>query len=369
MIAAPASVLRLNRRATAPPTLRLLTRTEADEPAQPLRLQQSRRRSSMMPLLPVAYRGSYLRRLLAPRRPVERALLSVIQEAYFSGASTRTVDVLAETVGVPGTERTTLDAQAREWDQRVEAFRRRRLHEPVPYLMLAVTPALVRDAGEAQAVSLVIAVATAESGSRDVIGFDIASADQMPGFWRSFLGDLSDRGLHGLQLVTSDTSDGLLPALAAVFPDARWQRCRERFVADALRLVPRATRPAVEASLRTIFAEPDAATALRNLASVRTRFEPAYPELAAAFEGPAAALVAHYEVPPAHRRLVCSLNALATLQRELRQCCQLVGIFPTGRALLRLTGTILQEVSEEWAARPNVRRRRSQSGAIWAVAA
>jgi transposase-like protein len=322
-----------------------------------------------MPLLPVAYRGSYLRRLLAPRRPVERALLSVIQEAYFSGASTRIVDALAETVGVPGTDRTTIEAQAREWDQRVEAFRRRRLDEPVPYLMLVVMPALVREAGEPQAVSLVIAVGTAESGAREVIGFDVATAGQMPDFWRSFLGDLGDRGLHGLQVVTSDKSDGLLTALAAVFPDAGWQRCRERFIADALRLVPSAGRPAVEASLRTIFAEPDADTALLALASVRTRFESNYPELAAAFKGPVAGLVAQYDVPAAHRRLVCSLNALASLQRELRQPCQLVGIFPNPGALLRLTGTILQEVSEEWATRPTLRRRRPGSGAFWAVAA
>ena len=322
-----------------------------------------------MPLLPVAYRGSYLRRLMAPRRPVERALLSVIQEAYLSGASTRTVDVLAETVGVPGTKRTMVEAEAREWDQRVGAFRHRRLHEPVPYLMLAVTPALVREAGEPLAISIVIAVATTESGARDVIGFDVTTAEEMPEFWRPFFGDLSDRGLRGLQVVTSDKADGLFPALAAVFPDARWQRCRERFVADALRLVPRETRPALEAGLRAIFVEPDADAAQQALVSLRSRFEPAYPELVEVLQGPAASLVAHYDVPLAHRRLVCSLNALASVQRELRQSCQLVGIFPNRGALLRLTGTILQEVSEEWAARPNVRRRRARGGVVWAVAA
>jgi putative transposase len=322
-----------------------------------------------MPLLPVAYRGSYLRRLVAPRRPVERALLSVIQETYLSGASTRTVDVLAETVGVPGTDPATVAAQAEEWDLRVEAFRRRPLQDASPYLMLAVTPALVREEGEAQAVHLAIAVAIAESGSRDVVGLEVATADRMASFWSPFFGDLRDRGLQGLQLVTSDHSDGLLPALADIFPGVGWQRCREHFLAEALRLVPRTARPAVEASLRTIFAEPDAGSALLSLASVRTRFESSYPELAAALQGPVAALVAHYQVPPAHRRLVCSLNALASLQRELRQSCQLVGIFPHRRALVRLTGTILQEVSEEWAARPRVLGRRNRSSSMWPAAA
>lgn len=323
----------------------------------------------MTPLLPVAYRGSYLRRLLAPRRPVERALLSVIQETYLCGASTRTVDVLAETVGVPGTDPAVVATQAQEWDQQVEAFRRRRLFEPAPYLMLAVTPALVREHGEAKAVQLAIAVAITESGSREVIGFEVAATDRMASIWGPFFRDLRDRGLRGLQLVTSDESEGLMPALAEVFPGVVWQRSREHFLAQALHLVPRAARPSVEASLRTVFAEPDLASALLSLAGVRARFESAYPELAPALQGPVDALVAHYQVPPAHRRMVCSLNALASLQRELRQSCQLVGIFPNRRALLRLTGTILQEVSEEWAARPRMLRRRARSRAMWAAAA
>jgi len=353
----------------APPTLRLLTRPQAEDNPQPARLRPARQRSALVPPLPVAYRGSYLRRLLAPRRPVERALLSVIQETYLSGASTRTVDVLAETVGVPGTDPAAVDAQAREWDERVEAFRRRRLQDAVPYLMLAVTPALVLEEGEARAVQLAVAVAIAESGSRDVIGVEVATADGMASFWGPFFGDLRERGLQGLELVTSDRLDGLLPALADVFPGVGWQRCREDFLAEAVRLVPRQARPSVEGSLRTIFAEPDAESALQSLAGVRARFEPTYPELAAALDGPMAGLVAHYRAAPAHRRQVSSLNALASLRRELRQSCQLVGIFPHRRALFRLTGTILQETSEEWAARPKMLGRRSRTGPTWAAAA
>jgi hypothetical protein len=47
----------------------------------------------------------------------------------------------------------------------------------------------------------------------------------------------------------------------------------------------------------------------------------------------------------------------------------LVGIFPHRRALLRLTGTILQEVSEEWAARPRMLGRRNRSSPALAAAA
>jgi len=172
------------------------------------------------------------------------------------------------------------------------------------------------------------------------------------------------RGLTGLRLVTSDRLRGLLPSLAAVFPGVSWQRCREGFIAEALHTVPRDGRPAVEASLRAAFAEPDASSAIAALARVRGRFASAYPELVAALEAPVAEPLTYYQVARAHRRLVTSLTGLASLQSELRQSCQLVGIFPHQQALLRLAGTILQEVSDEWVAYPQRRRRRPTGAAV-----
>jgi transposase-like protein len=168
-------------------------------------------------------------------------------------------------------------------------------------------------------------------------------------------------------VVTSDQLEGLLAAMTTVYPGARWQRCRESFINEALAVLPHDGRPAVEASLRAAFAEPDAQGAVAAFAGVRARFEFSFPELVAALEAPAGALLTYYQVPRTDRRLVASLNGLASLQRELRQSCQLVGIFPHERALLRLAGTILQEASDEWVAYPQRLRRRPTGGAVaWA---
>jgi putative transposase len=364
----PLFLAQSHRHRGSTPTLRLLTGTPAEGPPS-RRMPGSKRRAALIPLLPVAYRGSYVRRLLAPRRPVERALLSVIQQTYLAGASTRTVDALAETVGVPGTNPAAVDAQARDWDHRVDAFRHRRLRDGYPYLMLFERTALVREAGEAKQVSIVVAVAIAETGNREVVSLAIRPAGSVTMFWETFLGDLKARGLNSLEVVTSDNLAGLLPALPTVYPGTRWQHCRESFITQALATVPHDGRPAVEASLRAAFAEPDAQGAVAALAGVRARFEFAFPELVATLEAPAGALLTCYQVPKVDRRLVASLNGLASLQRELRQSCQLVGIFPHEQALLRLAGTILQELSDEWVAYPQRLRRRSTGAvAVWASA-
>lgn len=364
------SPVQSHRRLGSPPTLRLLNPTNSAEGPPSPRLHASRRRVPLVPFLPVAYRGSYLRRLLAPRRPVERALLSVIQQTYLAGASTRTVDALAETVGVPGTDPAVVEAQATDWDLRVEAFCNRPLRESYPYLMLVETPALVRDAPETDTCVVVVAVAIEDSGDREVVGVAVRPADSLTTFWEIFLGDLKERGLRGLRLVTSDRLPGLLPALAAAFPRVGWQRCREGFLAEALRTVPPSGRAAVEAGLRAAFAEPDLASARAAFAQVRREFEFTYPDLISILDGPVGAPLTYYQAPPAQRHLVSSVNGLASMQRELRQSVELVGIFPHRQALMRLAGTILQEISEEWAARPQRLRRRARAGAVaWAGSA
>ena len=50
--------------------------------------------------IPKVRDGSYFPSLLEPRRRHERALLSVVQEAYIHGVSTRAVDNLAEALGI-----------------------------------------------------------------------------------------------------------------------------------------------------------------------------------------------------------------------------------------------------------------------------
>src|SRR5438128_312438 len=83
----------------------------------------------------------------APLRPVDHALLSVIQQTYLTGSSTRTVDALAESVGVPGTDPSVVEAPASDCDVRVEPCCHGHIRETYPYLMLVETPALIRETG------------------------------------------------------------------------------------------------------------------------------------------------------------------------------------------------------------------------------
>ncbi len=52
-------------------------------------------------------------------------------------------------------------------------------------------------------MGLVIAISFNRNGDREVLGFDIGTAENSP-FWKAFLESLVKRGLHGVKLVISD---------------------------------------------------------------------------------------------------------------------------------------------------------------------
>jgi putative transposase len=110
---------------------------------------------------------------LEPRRRSEQALVSVIQQAYVCGVSTRKVDQLVESLGLR-VSRSEVSRICAGLDEQVEAFRTRPLEGRYPYLWLDAKVEKVRDGGRVVRKCLVIAHGVHESGGREAIGMTAA---------------------------------------------------------------------------------------------------------------------------------------------------------------------------------------------------
>lgn len=298
--------------------------------------------------IPKLRQGAYFPSLLEPRRRHERALLSVVQEAYVHGVSTRAVDSLAEALGLKGISKDQVSRICKELDGQVTAFRSRRLDAEYPYLMLDATFEKVRENGRVISMAVLIATGVKATGEREVVGVDVGPAEDLE-FWRAFLRQLVSRGLSGVRLVTSDSHLGLKQAVAEILVGATWQRCRVHFMRNALATVPKLAQQMVAATLRTVFAQPDALSAKETIERVCRLFEKRYPQLVACLRDAETDVLAFYGFPFEHRRQIWSTNSLERLNREVGRRCEVVGIFPNRAALLRLAGAVLEEQNDEWA--------------------
>lgn len=291
--------------------------------------------------------GSFFPMLLEPRKRAERALVSVVQEAYVQGVSTRRVDDLVQALGLQGISKSQVSRLCRELDAEVERFRQRRLEGPYPYIWLDATFVKVREEGRVVSQAIVIAIGVRATGEREVLGLDVGPSED-GAFWLQFLRSLVSRGLKGVQLVVSDAHEGLKGAIAAVLQGAGWQRCRVHFVRNALALVPKSAAQMVAATIRTVFAQPDPAGAREQWRKVADTFRKSYPRLAQLLDDAAPDILAYLAFPAEHWRQIWSNNPLERLNREIKRRTDVVGIFPNSAAVVRLVGAVLGEQHDEW---------------------
>jgi putative transposase len=263
------------------------------------------------------------------------------------GVSTRRVDDLVNALGLDGISKSQVSRLCAELDQEVERFRTRRLEGPYPYCWLDATFVKVRQDGRIVNMAVVIAVGVNATGQREILGVDLGPSED-GAFWTRFLRDLVARGLSGVKLVTSDAHQGLTGALAAVLQGASWQWCRTQLMRAALARVPKAAQQLVAATIRTVFVQPDPSSAREQWRKVADSFRSRFPRLAEFLDAVEPDVLAYLGFPPEHWRQAWSTNPLERLNREVKRRTDVVGIFPTDRAVIRLVGAVLAEQHEEW---------------------
>src|SRR5689334_13216275 len=190
--------------------------------------------------IPKLRQGSYFPPFLEPRRTAEKALVSVIEEAWIGGVSTRRVDELVQAMGLSGISKSQVWKLCKDIDERVTAFLERPIEGEWPYLWLDATYLKVREGGRIVSVAAIIAVAVSTDGRREIVGLGISPSAAEP-FWSSFIKGLVKRGLKGVKLVISDAHEGLRLAITRVL-GATWQRCRVHTIRTQSTILGRGVR-------------------------------------------------------------------------------------------------------------------------------
>ena len=298
--------------------------------------------------IPKVRPGTYFPSLLQPRRRVEHALLAVVQEAYVHGVSTRKVDDLMKALGLDGISKSEVSRICGELDPVVAAFRTRPLTGEHRYLWVDATYHKVRVDGRVISQATVVAIGITSEGERQVLGIDVGPSEDRA-FWTAFLRSLVKRGLKGVRLVVSDAHEGLKQAISAVLTGTTWQRCRVHFMRNLLATVPHGAREAIAAIVRTVFAQPDHASALVQLRKVADGIRGRFPRAATLLEEAAEDILAYRHLPFEHQRQLHSTNPLERLNKEIKRRSNVVGIFPNPAAVIRLVGALLLEQDDEWA--------------------
>lgn len=143
--------------------------------------------------IPKLRKGTFFPSFLKPRKMTEKAILSVVQEAYIRGVSTRKVDDLVRALGLYGIDKSEVSRTARALDEEVNLFLSRPLEGPCPYVWLDATYLKVRSDHRIVNKALVISLGGKMTSGREILGFAIGPCESEP-FRHEFVKGLVSKG-------------------------------------------------------------------------------------------------------------------------------------------------------------------------------
>ena len=298
-------------------------------------------------LVPQDREGTFSTQLFDRYQRNEKALVLALMEMTLKGVSTRKVADVTERLCGTSFSKSTVSRLSVELDFELDAWRTRPLEVAYPYLVVDARYEHVRVDGHVTSQGVLIVKGVREDGYREILAVAVADTESEATYDELFR-QLKDRGLRGVQLVTSDNHRGLKSAIHRHFQGAAWQRCQVHFLRNANGKIARKHRKALTRDLKGIFAAPSREWALKDAADVVKGWSETHSSLASWIEEGIEDTLACYAFPESHRRRIRSTNGLERFNQEIKRRTRVVRIFPNRASCLRLVTALCIEQSEEW---------------------
>ena len=304
--------------------------------------------------------------LLVPKRSgrVAGGLDDMVISLYAHGMSVR--DILHHLEQVYGTQ-LSHETVSRITDQvleEVRAWQSRPLDPVYAVVFLDAIMVKVRDNQVVQNKPAYLAVGIDGDGEKHVLGIwlaktapEAATAGEGARFWNSVMTDLRNRGVRDILIACCDGLTGFEGAITAAFPATVVQRCVVHLIRNALRPVARRDAGEVAKELRAICTAPTAEAAFDALAAFSASpWGKKYPQAARVFEDAWDAFTPFPAFSPAVRRLLCTTNAIESLNYQLRKVTKARGHFPDDDAVVKLLWLAIINIEDKRARERAARR-------------
>jgi transposase-like protein len=307
------------------------------------------RMGTMYLLVPKLRKGGYIPFFITEKSRAETALISVVQEAYINGVSTRKIKRLAESLGIESISRGQVSHITRELNAQVQAFRNRKLDKTYPVLWVDALYERIRYDHQVLNMAVEVVIGIDMQGKRDILAVEPMQEESDATYTRLF-DDLKARGLETVWLVISDAHKGLTKAIKESFVGCVWQRCKVHFMRNILAHIPSKDKASFASRLKQIWLQPDMDTARTYAERLMDEYERRYPEAIATLDSGLEDSIQFYGFKKMDMRKVSSTNLLERLNREIRRRTNVVGVFPNMDSYIRLVTSHLIEYSEDWSA-------------------
>src|SRR4051812_42259250 len=240
-----------------------------------------------------------------------------LAEVYGANVSKQTISTITDKV---------MDGMA-EWQNRP-------LDRVYPVIFLDAINVKIRD-GKVANRPVYVALAVSAEGTRDILGLWAGDGGEGAKLWFSVCTELKNRGVEDVLMAVCDGLTGLPDAINTVWPKTVVQTCVVHLLRNSFRYASRQHWDAIAKALRPVYTAATEAAAEQRFLEFAETWGERYPAIVRLWTNAWAEFVPFLAFDAEIRKVVCSTNAIESVNARIRRAVRARGHFPNEQAALK----------------------------------
>ncbi|WP_443048575.1 IS256 family transposase [Streptomyces sp. NBC_00272] len=245
-------------------------------------------------------------------------------------------EISAHLAEVYGTEvsKTTISTITDKVVDGMNEWQNRPLDSVYPVLFIDCVHVKLRDGKVANRPLYVVLAVTVE-GTREILGLWAGDGGEGAKYWLQVLTEIKNRGTEDVCMVVCDGLKGLPDAIAAVWPQAITQTCVVHLLRASFRYAARQDWDKISKALKPVYTAPTEDAAMERFLEFQEEWGQKYPAIVRLWENAWAEFVPFLQFDTEIRRIVCTTNAIESVNARIRKAVRARGHFPNEQATIK----------------------------------
>ena len=273
----------------------------------------------------------------------EPEVAQALTEMFVSGTSTHKVGKVAETLMGVAPSASAVSRLNQTLTEQFEAWRERPLLTHYRILYLDGIHFTVRHGTQTDSTIILTALGVDLEGNKDVLALRACAEEDKDG-WSCLVQDLRTRGVTAIDLLVTDGHDGLLAAVASLFPVTLRQRCLVHKQRNVMNAIAHREHKEVATELAGIWKSQTVEEARTQLAAFKGKYRLRYPEAIRSLCEDEEHLLTFYAFPQVMHRYIRTTNAIESLFSNVRGRTDQIDAFTTETSCLTIVWAVMQDI-------------------------
>lgn len=245
-------------------------------------------------------------------------------------------DISAHLADVYGSEvsKTTISTITDKVLDGMSEWQNRPLDPVYPVVFIDAIHVKVRD-GQVANRPIYIALAVTVDGNRDILGLWAGDGGEGAKYWLQVLTEIKNRGVSDVLMLVCDGLKGLPDAVNTVWPDTVVQTCVVHLIRASFRYAARQDWDKLARAMKPIYTADTAEAAEERFLEFSEEWGKKYPAIIRLWSNTWAEFVPFLQFDKEIRRIVCTTNAIESVNARIRKAVKARGHFPNEQAALK----------------------------------